>query len=53
MAQTAGTSFTVNISNSSSMQCPEGQDIVIAVPANGYAEVDFMNVDNILLVRGI
>lgn len=41
--------------NSSTRCCPEGQDLSLTVPeqGNGYTEVDFLNANNIIYVRGV
>ena len=39
--------------NSSSVICPNGENISLTVPAGGYVEVDFLRANNKLYVRGI
>ena len=51
---TTDTDFVVTIDNSSSsFKTPDGHVLQLTVPADGYAECNFINVNNTIFVRGI
>ena len=50
---TTDTDFVVTIDNSSSFKTPDGHVLQLTVPANGYAECNFINVNGTIFVRGI
>lgn len=43
---------TVTVVNSSIYKTPDGEDIVITIPPNGYGELSILNINNIMFVRG-
>lgn len=45
-------SLTVGVSNTR-YRTPNGELVVLTVPAGGYAEVNFLNIDGIIFVRGV
>ena len=48
------TSYTVAIAHDSTNRiCPEATDLSFTVPANGYVEVDFLNANSKIYVRGV
>lgn len=52
----ASTSYTVAIAhNATTSNCPAGSALSLTVPGNsaGYTEVDFLNVNNVIYVRGV
>ena len=50
----ASSTMTVEIGHDSTNRiCPNAEDISIEIPAGGYVEVDFLNINNNVYVRGI
>lgn len=52
----ASTGYTVAIAhNATTSNCPAGSALSLTVPGNnaGYTEVDFLNVNNVIYVRGV
>ena len=52
----ASTSYTVAIAHdATTSNCPAGSALSLTVPGNsaGYTEVDFLNVNNVIYVRGV
>jgi len=41
------------VHNSTSSVCPSGSNVTLSIPADGFVEVDFINVNNKIYVRGI
>ena len=51
---TAESSYTVLIAHDSTDRiCPDADDVELTIPAGGYIEVDFLNADDKIFVRGI
>lgn len=48
-----GTEHTVAISTSSGYKTPDGKEIKLTIPANGYGEVNFLNVGGTIYARGV
>lgn len=49
---TAARTITIN-HNSTSMVCPEAENVALSLTANGYVEVDFLSANNKIFVRGV
>ena len=43
---------TVTVVTSSIYKTPDGENIVITIPPNGYGELSILNINNIMFVRG-
>ena len=51
---TADTARTVAIAHDATVRvCPKGEDVSLSIPAGGYAEVDFLNANSKIFVRGV
>ena len=51
---TATSEYTVAIAHDSTNRvCPEATDLSFTVPANGYVEIDFLNANSKIYVRGV
>ena len=51
---TASTARTVAIAHhATNRKCPGAADLSLTVPANGYIEVDFLNINDVIYVRGV
>jgi hypothetical protein len=51
---TAASDYSVSIAHdSTSRVCPNAADISLTIKAGGYVEIDFINVNNKIYVRGI
>lgn len=50
---TAANEQTIAIAHNSNTICPEGEDLELTIPAGGYVEVSFLNINNIIYVRGL
>lgn len=51
---TASSEYTVAIAHDATNRvCPAAEDISLTIPAGGYAEIDFLNINNKIYVRGI
>ena len=51
---TASSEYTVAIAHDSTNRvCPEAEDVSLTVKANGYVEIDFLNANGKIYVRGV
>lgn len=51
---TASSEYTVAIAHDSTNRvCPTAEDVSLTISAGGYAEIDFLNINNKIYVRGI
>lgn len=51
---TATAARTVAIAhNATARKCPEATNLSLSIKANGYVEVDFLNIDGVIYVRGV
>lgn len=49
----SSTNYTVTLSKTSTIRTPNNTDITLTVPANGYCEINYMMIDNIIYARGV
>lgn len=50
----ANDEYTIAIAHDATNRvCPEAEDISLTIPAGGYVEIDFLNANNKVFVRGI
>lgn len=51
---TATSARTVAVAhNSTERKCPKAANLSLSITANGYVEVDFLNINNVIYVRGV
>lgn len=50
----SASAHTVAIAHDATVRvCPKGEDVSLSIPAGGYAEVDFLNANSKIFVRGV